>query len=246
MASRYFSSWSVPGQTQTAATAIVQLIPPYQGPPEGAPFMYSRSGGVNNWAKKDTCGITQVGTAIITSGSTAHTWVFLRPKNFTTVAVAIAKNITAITLADDPGIYSTNYKYPTPGNVPPGYVADNGIAANDYVAIQLDSGQWHFSMVASGTGTTPTLTTGTPNVTGSTAAVGNIVFWFGAAGDKDPITGMIDPVFLPPVSATTIFAAAGGESIVTALRPGDPIVAFNSNLTAASTLAALAGWYSKP
>ena len=247
MGSKYYNSWSVPGQTQTAGTAIAALIPPHAGPPDAAPFLYARTGGQANWLKKQSIGITHVGLAALTSSTTAHTWGILRPKNYTTIAEAVIKNDTTIVMADNPGLYATTYKYPLPTGVAgvPGLVADNTPASGDYVCFQLDNGAWHFSSVSSLSTLTLTIATGTPNVDGSTAAIGNILFFFAAIADKDPATGVIDPVWLPPVSATTQLGN-GAESICSGLRPGDPLVIYNANATAASTLLALSGWYGRP
>lgn len=246
--SRRMASWTMPGQTQTASTAIVVGIPPHAGPPGSSPSLYSYSSAKGpSWLSDPGIGVTHVGQAIINSGSTAHTWYFLRPKNFTTIAEAVTANDTTIVMADNPGTYSANYKYPLPPGVSavPGNVADNTPAANDYCCFQLDNGAWHFSLISSLSTLTLTIATGTPNVTGSVAAIGRILFFFGAGADVDPATLKIDPAFLPPVSATTIFGNAG-EPVVSGLRPGDPILAVNANATGASILCSLSGYYGKP
>jgi hypothetical protein len=124
-----------------------------------------------------------------------------------------------------------------------GNVADNTPAANDYVALQLDDGSWHFSIITGLSTLTITLTTATPNVTGGGAAAGNILFFFAAGADVDPATGQIDPAIIPPVSATTVFDHEGG--LVSSVHGGDPMLYVNANATAASTLAAIAGAFDK-
>lgn len=239
-------SWTVPGNTQSAGTAIFRGIPPDPGVPGQAPFLYAKVNSTPNWFSR--AGVTHVSQAGITSGSTAHTWYFLRPKNFTYIAEAVVKNDTTIVMEDNPGLYATTYKYRLPGSLTaPGLVADNTPAANDYCCFQLDNGVWHFSLISSLSTLTLTIATGTPNVDGSTAAVGRVLFFFAAGGDVDPATGVIDPTLQPVVSAYTGFTAgAGGDPIVSALHPGDPLLLVNANASNASTLAALSGFYAKP
>src|SRR5215813_9036220 len=138
-------TFSVGRTTQTAGTAIVQLIPPWPGPIGAAPaaFSYSRAGA--SWLVSPNFGVPHVTSLNVLQGSTAHTFWLAKPKNFTYFLSALAVNTTLIpnaALAGDPGVYSTNYLYPTPGGVPPGQVADNAIAAGDYVAYQLADGTW--------------------------------------------------------------------------------------------------------
>ncbi len=241
---RRFAPFSVAGQTQTQGTAIAVGIPPHSGQPASAPLLYSYSSAQGaNWLTSPSIGLTHITQAILTSGSTAHTWYVLRPKNFTTIAEAVTKNDTTIVMADNPGLYATTYKYPLPAGVTaPGNVADNTPASGDYCMFQLDNGAWHFSLISSLSTLTLTIATGTPNVDGSTAAVGRVLFFFAAGGDVDPATLKIDPCWLPAVSATLILGNSS-EPIVSSLRPGDPLVVVNANATAASTLVSLSGAY---
>ncbi len=236
------SSWCQPGQTQTAGTAIVVPIDPYV--PSSGPLMYTYSGNIGrptmNWMTQP---YTKVSSAILINGSTAHTWAFLRPKNWTYLTEAATANDTTLVMYDNPGTYSTNLKYPVASGEITAQVSDNTPASGDYVALQLDDGTWHFSLVSSLSSLTLTIATATPNITGGGAAVGRILFFFGAAGDKDPCTGRIDPVILPAASTTTQFSVPDG--FITSFRPGEPMILYNANATAASTVASLAGFYSK-
>src|SRR3954462_14466481 len=109
MSARRIASWCVPGQTQTANTAIAQGIPPPAGGPGSSPTLYSYSTSKGaDWLQSTGLGGTHVSQAIINSGSTAQTWYFLRPKNFTTIAQVVTKNDTTIVMADNPGTYSAN------------------------------------------------------------------------------------------------------------------------------------------
>lgn len=238
------ANWTAAGQTQTAGTAIVIPIPPFMGAPGSSSLMYNYSGGAMNWAAGGA--ITTVSTFSVVSLATAHTWYFLRPKNWTYINEAVTKNDTTIVMYDSPGTYSTNYKYPLPAGVSqvPGMVANNAPASGDYVAFQLDNGVWHFSGVSSLSSLTLTIATATPNVDGSTAAVGRILFFFGVGGDVDPATGAIDPCILPNVSAATTFHDTNG--FVSALHPGDPMILVNANASNASIASHLSGFYAQP
>lgn len=236
-----FGSWSGAGQTQSAGTAIVVGVPPYRGAPgNSSPLIYGVSSDIPNWYGQPYTKVSYLG---ITSGSTAHTWYVMRPKNWTTIAEAVTANDTTVVVAADPGAYAANYKYPLPPGEAVGSAADNAIAGSDYVCYQLDDGTWHFSLVSSVSSLTLTLATGSPNVTGGGAAVGNVLFFFAAPGNTDPATGLIDPAFIPLVSVYTAFTA--GDGVATALHPGDPLLVVNANASNASTLAAISGYYSK-
>lgn len=239
------ASFSLAGQTQSSGTAIAVGIPPHVGPPGSSPYLYARENSSPNWLKTASIGVTHITNLVITSGSTAHTWYVLRPKNWGYINEAVTINDSTIVCNDNIGTYSTNYRYPLPGSVTAtGLAADNSPASGDYVMFQLDSGAWHFSAVSSFSPPTITIATATPNVTGATAAVGRIIFFFGAGGDKDPITGLVDPNAQPAASAT-ISLGNGQDPIFSGLRPGDPLVLVNANATAASTLVAGSGFYGK-
>lgn len=236
--------WTAAGQTQSAGTVIAVGIPPQHRKQGGSPIFYEHD---SNYRFKPIhgLGLTHISLLSITSGSTAHTWYALRPKNYTWIAEAVTKNDTTIVMQDNPGLYATTYKYDLPPGISaPGMVADNTPAANDYCAFQLDNGLWHFSLISSLSSLTLTIATGTPNVDGSTAAVGRMLFFFGAGGDVDPATGVVDPRVQPIVSAQTILGN-GSYPIISALHPGDPIMLVNANASNASTLEALSGFYAK-
>ncbi len=204
------------------------------------------AGGVYtpNWLNQP---YTKVTLAECSSGSTMQNWAFLRPKNWTYIKTAVAAAATTVAMFDDPGLYSTNYKYalPTACAGVPGNVADNsvgGVTSTDVVCFQLDNGYWHFSTVTSmSAALVLTLDTAVPTPAGSTAAVGSILFFFGTIADVDPATGAVDPLIRMPVSATTILNIE--EGIATSLRPGEPLALYNANATADSTLNNLYGAY---
>lgn len=241
--------WSVPEQTQTAGTAIVALIPPYVAPASAPATLYAvpNTNTAPNWMGASGL-VTHVSTLLYTCSTTAHKWFLMRPLNYTTFAAAVAKNTTAITLTADPGVYSANYKYPTPNGAAPVQVADNTIATNDYCAYQLADGTWNVDTIASGTfgGANLVLTTGTQNRNGSTVAAGSPFFFFG-------ITTDVNPDGLGGNYASTATASTNRVNQIqdvigcgpAGTHPGDPLIFFDANATAAGFLNGIFGYYGK-
>jgi len=234
-------------------TVIAAVVPPFAGP-RSAPLVYgavtvaagSKPNPVPNWYEQP---YTHLTTLLYTTGTTAHAITVMRPLNWTTFAAAVAKNTTAISLTTDPGLYSTSYNYPLPGSqTAPALVADNALAAGDYVAYQLDDGTWQYDTIASGTfsGGNIVLTTGTPNRNGATIAAGRPIFWFGVPADSDPATGQPHPFFDSIASTNKIDQIGGynGEGIVT-LHPGDPMIVESNNVTATGIMDLVAGFFGR-
>ncbi len=244
-----WDTFAVPSATAAGATAFTALIPPYRwgsGGEGGAPSLYGLNvSGGPNWTGQHGA-FTHVDTLLYTTAATAHKIGIMRPLNWTTFAAAVAKNATAITLTADPGVFSTNYKYPTPGGVVPA-LADDTIATSDYVAYQLNDGTWQLDTIASGTfaGANLVLTTGTANTAGATIAKGNVLFFFGIIGDTDPGTGLGQWQTTSIASATRATmlqeAVLGG---LKALHRGDPMIFYSPNTTNAGLLDHLSGYYS--
>lgn len=243
------------GGTKTAGTAINSLIAPFFGP-RSAPVIFGPLPTISpgapptapapNWYAN--AAYTHLTYLNYTTGTTAHTITVMRPLNFTAFKTAVPKNTTAITLMTDPGLYSTSYNYQLPGlATAPVQLADNALAANDYVAYQLADGTWQLDTIASGTfaGGNIVLTTGTPNRNGATIAAGSPLFWFGVATDSDPATGLGQPVFTSTASSTAnLINSSNGEGIPT-LHPGDLLLVQSNNLTAAGTMNLVAGDFRK-
>ncbi len=229
--------------TQNSGTAIVQLVPPYQGPAGSAPLMYTYQGSAN-WLTIPGVGVPHVTTLSMLCGSTAHIAYIMRPKAFTYFTAALPVSTTAIpnaTLKADPGAYSTGYLYPLPSGVTAPNTADNTIATSDYVCYQLSDGSWQVDKIASGTfGASLALTTGTP----STATIPKFspLFWFGAAGDTDPQNNQIDPAFDTIVSVRNTWQDYI-VGIAQAAHPGDPLLFYDANASAADFLNTLSGYY---
>ena len=239
---------SVGSMAGTDATATVKLIPPYRGPAGSPPFLYkyTAAGGF-------FCGqaVTKLTTLAYTNGDTAHVLTVMRPKNRTYLNTAIAANATTFDPKHDPGLYSTSYNYPSNLTTGTAQVANNAIAASDWVAIQLKDGTFHVSKIASGTfgGGNLVLSTATPNVTGGGADAGAIVYWFGAPGDTDPATGDAD------INCSVAAVATSGVGFkvwdqpvfgfLSALNPGDPLLFYDPGTTHLGTLNYISGYFVK-
>jgi hypothetical protein len=230
--------------TATAAggTAFVKAIPPWPG--VGQAFL-QRPAAPN---KDRGTARTHITTVAYTTGATAHLIGIMRPFNYTWTTAAIAANGTGITLYDDPGVYSTNLKYSSPLSTGTAVVADNAIAANDYVMVQLKDGTWHVSTIASGTfgGANLVLTTAVPNITGGGVAAGAPVYFFGVIANSDPCTGTVNPQVTIGASLTIDKTwSEANVGCVAALHPGDPMLFYSPNGTNAGTLDFISGFYSK-
>lgn len=256
MRANIIDSFSVGRNTANAGTAFAVMVPPYSGAKGGARKLFSvdtgqtingYTGFPNWWGPNDAFAHITDYNGI--HSSTSHTVRVMRPLNWTYFVNSIAKNTTAIgnsDLKDDPGAYSTNYRYQNPqASYLPG-VANNTIASGDYVAYQLADGTWRLDTIASGTfGSSLTLTTGTPNVTGGGVILaGSPLFFFGASTDTDPATGAAHLGWDETVSTTQMLQTAAG-SLWHTLHRGDPICIYNANGTGATVLAGVWGVYTK-
>ncbi len=247
--------------TAAGDTAFAVLVPPFPGPVNSNPFLYKLGQNLfPNWWTSPMNGVahlTTINLLAVAGGTTSHSLYVLRPKNFTYFPAGLAVNLTLIPnstatgIAADPGLYATKYRYPTAGDpgttgiysTPPGQVADNAIAANDYVAYQLADGSWQLDLIASGTfGSSLTLTTGTPNRTGGAIPAMSPLFFFGAAADADPATGGVDPAY-ETIAAVRNQIQDGITGLCHGIHPGDPLVLYDANTTDADAVCA-AGYYS--
>lgn len=249
----------------SGTTAAQLLIPPYPGPAGTPPYLYTAL-GVNipavaavssakaNWLAAPNFGVTHITSVQVNASATGHNIFIFRPLNWTYFPAGLAKNTTAIPngsgasstgLFDDPGVYSTNYKYPTPGAVAPGQVADAAISStNNLVCYQLADGTWQADTITSGTfNSSLTLTTGTPNRNGGAIPAGGVLFYMGLVAGTlaDPATGLTAwGVGTKTSSEIVLQDALVGE--YAALHPGDPLIVYDANGTAADTLT-VAGYY---
>src|SRR5678815_2103840 len=229
------------------SAAGVQLIPPFRGTPGAGAALYSVKPGTPPLLSSGHA-VTHINTVGYTTLGTAHLIGIMRPFNWTYLTAAVAANGTAIFTKTDPGLYSTSFYYACPGGVPVNGVADNAIAANDYVAIQLKDGNFHVSTIASGTfgGNNLVLTTALPNITGGGAYSGAPVYFFGVIGDSNPQTGLVNPQTTIAASQTRdVTWGQATMGIAAALNPGDPLLFYTPNTTNNGTLEFISGFYAK-
>ena len=245
-----YPTWATGNYTATAGTVITAFVPPVRGTANGAPLLYQVDGSANPlWVRGTGAAVTHLNRLLYTTGTTAHTVTVLRPLNWTYFTTAIAKNVTAFTgIAADPGVYSTNYKYPLPaGQTGPANVADNAIASGDYIMYQLVDGTWVLDTAGgSFSAGALTVTTGTPNITGGGIAKNSVLFFFGATGDTDPATNQKH--FACGTTASTTKQDLLPDQIigsVAGIHPGDPLVVVSNNATAAGTLDAVIAYYAR-
>ncbi len=234
-------TWTAPGQTQTANTAIFVGVPPWPGRSNGR-FLYNAV--TRNWLANGGA-VTHVTSVVFSTGSTLHSLILMRPTNYTTLAAAAAAGATTLVLTADPGIYSTGFKYPLPAGLTyPLSTADNGIATNDYIAYQLADGTWGFAKVTNVSTLTVTVAAlPSPTGTGSVALAGALVYFFGISTDVDPSTGAAHPSIQLPVSVTSNLN--DNDGLASAVHAGDPVILFDANATAADTIAQASGYYGK-
>lgn len=236
-----WGTWAVPSHTASAGTAFARLIPPYRG--TGGPVIHKVDGNgkMRDYSPRAFTHISQI---VYTAAGTAHDVVVMRPLNWTYLTQAMTANDTTAVLAADPGLYATTYKYALPDDqTKPINTADNGIATSDYVAFQLYDGTWHFSTVASVSSLTATLDTATPNVTGGGAAAGTVVYFFGAAANVNPQTGVAHVALTSVVNTRTSLLPDVAAGSISGLNRGDPLIVYSANGTNAGTLNVCCGFY---
>lgn len=155
---------------------------------------------------------------------------------FTKVSLndAASRLATQLRLAFDPGVYSRLYP-PTR----PAMVADNPIAANDYIAYKTSGGLWVLALV-SAVSVDPTSGVATVTVPAIQVALvkGTKVVYYGAVGDLSPNTGRGPSVFAPAASAVTTLGdtASGSTPIAQSDLNDAPLLIHSTNLTNASIL----------
>jgi hypothetical protein len=244
------------GQTQSSGTAITCGIDPWPGPKGTGNFLYGVDAGGNpNWHGPTALGyFTKLTYLRMLSGSTAQTLYVFRPVNWAVVSVAGAINTTSFTLATNPGLYSTAFHYPCPngspvGNAngvvwgPPVNVANLTPTTTTWYAVQLADGTWFYDLMAGFSTSTLVVTTTLtiPNVTGGGIPKGAICFIFGTTTTVDPNTGQLHPSFYPAASADSTYAEPSGTC--DSIHPGDPMLVYNANGTAASFLDSVTASY---
>lgn len=147
---------------------------------------------------------TYLTSLIYTTGNTANVVTIMRPLGQTKVTTAVAANTpsAALAIAADPGIYSANKTWGT---------ADNAIAANDLVVVELADGTWFQDKLAAANTTTATLTTTLPVLCG--IAAGAKLWFFGITTDTNPSDRLAHPKITSAVNTV-------GEALV-GDKPGE-------------------------
>ena len=148
----------------------------------------------------------------VTCGTTAHTLYVLRPQGFTFVNSAAAASQAVININEDPGKFSTyaaNVAYLAANPLVLAVrLADNTLAANDYVCYQVADGTYVLDTVSSVTSLAVTMTN---NVPACGVLKGAPFWWFGIQTDTNPCDGNAHPAFTLPASTVTKLGAQQGE-----------------------------------
>lgn len=234
----YVRSWGFGPATATGGTAFTQLLPPFSNIPPLAYAQQQGSGLKPNWFTGGSL-ITRVNTLLYTTGATAHKVGLLTPLNFCYLTAAAAAAQAVVNINADPGNYALNYLYPTAGGNPPS-TANNLLSAGDYVAYQSISGVWYSDIVASVSGLAITLTNNLP--TGGLVQ-GQPLFDFGIIGDLDPATNLTRPQVTTVASTAQAKYQDINNGIWSALHPGDPLIFYSPNTTAAGVMDMISGCY---
>lgn len=159
-------------------------------------------------------------------GATAHTVTVLKTLGSTTLSAAAAGSQAVINLTADPGT-----------GTPAG-----AIAANDFVCVQLDSGEFFLGKVSSVSTLAITLTANLP----SAAAAGNAVWFFGAPGDhtSSQTTTKPNPAVGSQYPATASILNTWDDvasGLHQTLNQNEPLLVHSNNATAAGTFEQVTG-----
>lgn len=251
-----FPTWSIGQNTASLNTAFASLIPPSPGAGP-APLVYEANFANNqytpNWQKGMSAAHTHLTKLNYTIGATTHDVYFCRPLNWSILSAAAAASQATISLVDDPGLYSTTYKYPTPGGIvapagtgggtPPSQVANTAIATGHYVAYQYPDGTWFLDVVASGSYSALVLTSNFDVI----LPRGTVLFTFGIPGTTaDPATGLQAQFTTPTVSTNRVDLMA--ENLCGAfqtLHKGDPLMIYAVNTGSAGFLNWCSGFFER-
>ncbi len=238
---------------QTSGSSSVAFIIPIAPPNSGIGNMINGSPTSVPLLSSPSQGFIHVNKAIVTA-TAAQVLALLTPLNWTTLAAdgtATTTTAASITLTCDPGLYATKYRAPATigGYSPPVFpnapaLADNPIAAADYVMFQAADGTWYADLVAGVAGST-TITVGLTNGM-PTSKAGSLCYFFGAVADKDPATGLKRPQTTVVASSARDEWPARGSSgpIASTLFNGDPILVHGINSDQSLVLNGLTGFYS--
>lgn len=231
-------AFSLPRVLGVDATAMFCVIPPFGGE-SGMPVRQKWTvGSIGNAKDLGFKGRTHIVKVSYTTGDTAHLVSIMRPLNFTVTSAAVAANGTVINIADDPGLYSANYKY---SSTVPLQVADSGIATNDYIIVQCSDGSW-ISRKVTVSSLALTVAAIGANVT---IDAGALVYQMGLPSDANPADGQVHPSTI--TTASTVRESLWVESFygsIPALHDFEPMLFYSPNTVHLGSLESLTGFYS--
>jgi hypothetical protein len=176
---------------------------------------------------------TRLASLAYTAAGTVHVLTVMRSLAVTTFLTDAAPGATTVLLATDPGNYLAAIN-----------VADNPIAANDYIAYETASGIVVLDTVSSVSGLQLVLSTA---LVGGVKSAGKLWF-FGVPADTNPNDGQAQPQFTLPASATTKLGSDVGDDVAGFMGtiPGlpalgldgtyEPLLLHVNNTTAAGVL----------
>lgn len=190
--------------------------------------------------------LTVLNFAQVTVGATAQTLVAMRPLSaqalpgssgqrcscYLTAAAAAGQAV--ININQDPGVY-TAYSFKN-GATP--RTANNGIAANDYLAFQYPDGSWGVDTVSSVSTLAITLSN---NLATGGLASGAPVWFFGISTNVNPYDGLVHPTFTLP--ASTVVNLGSTFPFCNSLGLAEPILLYCANGTNASVLESVGASY---
>jgi hypothetical protein len=239
-------TFSLPRILGVDATPAFAVIPPFRGGAGGPKQSWTLGALGSN--KERGQGRAHVTKMAYTPTATAHLLTIMRPLNFTLVNAAVVAGATAITIADDPGLYSTNYKY----GPPPAQSADNPIDSNDYIVVQLADGSWWAAIVTAVSAGPPISLTVAAIPTASGASPpgilkGALLYLMGEPADVNPFDGQVHPS-IDTTAATGVrelLYDSPFTGAVEAHSAGDPMLWYSPNTTNHGTLELLHGFYSE-
>lgn len=199
----------------------------------------------------------KVTTLKYTDAGTAHTLTFLRTLAKCKITTAVAASGTSYILNRDPGNYSANatadaLKGPnTDGPQAAGFrtltpiVANNLIAANDFLAIQTANPSIFFVAKASAAATNAD---GSVTVTADAAPTGGVpanaeVYFFGITTDSHPVTGEAHQAFASGVGSAAVTIDGNGGEVASAFGIDEPLLFHSNNATATGILELITGVY---
>lgn len=162
-------------------------------------------------------GYTNILNISYTAAGTAHVGTLMRAATYAKVTAEVAAAGASVVV--DKILYDG---------------AGNSIAASDYVAVRLDNGDWHLSLVTSWTVGTLTIVLTTAVPANRKILKGAEIFCYGVPGDAMHAANQLTLT----ASATTNFPALAGQEIVICKNrfPKCPIIFHSTNATAAGTL----------